>query len=1153
MKTVRKTFVTLFVTAFSVAFALLLTVLVAAACSEKVTLRFETGDGTYLASVEGSSGGTYQKPQDPEKEGYFFDGWYPDASCTGDSLALPDVLPAESTTYYAKYIRCPLLTLDAEGGSLTLTEHRIRPGTDLSEYLGAFVPQKDGLLFGGWECGGELLGEDAAMPMEDMQLHARYKAAYEVAVFVQSADEPQDFVKSEEFSYTGADWLGAVFTPQPPAAEHFGTDTESSSPSAPLHEGENRFELYLLREELVLRYFSALPGGGTAEGEIPTRYGAHVALPELPEAEGYAFFGWSDGEEEYANGGSYTAERALTLNGSWGALYPNVRGEGTLAVETGDAPVRRADLTLGEERFRGQYFAESGCFDAGGYRGRLAHGGYLPDDSGTYCGIDLAKNAAGEEFGVLTLDFGNAEASYRTAQTEAHGSYRYDYDDAAKRYTGDYVFSSDGLSFRFRLAEEGFLKQGGEKNSYSAYDLGAGALLPDALTLDGYGNGVWQRDAGVSAGSYRGGGRENEWEFTPANGEPFRILLGQRVWSDGTDFAAEETFLYFDPALSGEFRAADGATLTLDGYGLKAVYQSGERVISGPFSREGNVLSVQAENPVKFTLTKDGFVQTGEENGVYEGEKGTLSLDGAGGARLYMGGLLLGAGEYRADGGDWLFAGEEEFRFRLAGEDYLVYDEANDGVFAGDWGVALELDGFGGAVYHNMFGGTTELRLVYADETLLLLSGAEMLTAYHTLSLSVDRGKMQVRENPSATAGVFPVRAAGEDVLLVLDGKGGAVLAGKDQIHGSYAIPSKGEIVCDLGGPSVRFRIEEDNGTYFCRKADMTGEFLCGGDVLVLDGYGTAHYRGEGGEWTAPYRMAGGAAEVVRDKELWRFLLGGDSFTLMRFARYLSPDQKGELLLQTDGKNAILREEKEHCGYYSEQQYFLSDDREFAYRIYGDEYRVYRSALQAEYLLEDGATLSLDGCGLGVYTAGEREFAGEATVTDTGLIVFSSAELPTPSGMLGFRTDGDGVLRTLGGEFGLYAGDGGELFLQGDGVAYLRRGGVWRKGGYEAAGESEFVLSLYGAEIRFRIGRTPSGGGYSVYHEALAAFAGTYRAGEELLMVDGYGATLGGKSLRFVCAGEGGFVACEKDTGRFYIVRLNGEAVLNPADSRYLA
>lgn len=1151
MRTVRKTFVTLFVTAFSVAFALLLTVLVAAACSDRITLRFETGGGTHIASVEGSAGGTYRKPADPEKEGYFFDGWYLDPDCTGESLSLPDVLPETSTTYYAKYVRCPLLSLDAEGGELPETEHHIRPGTDLLRYLSDYVPQKEGLVFGGWECGGTLLSDGAEMTEEDMSLTARYKAEYEVRVLLQSADEPTKYEKSDGLSYTGADWLGAQFSAEIPTPEHFLFLPASSVCVGELHAGVNLFELRYAREELELSYSMQDPNGRQEEGTIKSRYGAHVALPEPDPLQGYFFFGWSDGENEYEGGASVTLERPLVLTGTWGKLYPNVRGEGALAVETEESPVRRADYLLGGKRHTGEY--REGFFSAGDFRGKLVKGGILLDDSGTYLGEDLAANAAGEEYGVLTLDFFKGTALLRTAETEMSGVYEYAYDEEAEEYSGDYLFSAGEANFRFVLGEGTFLRQGKEKNSYAQYSVETGGFLSDALVFDGYGRGIWKKGEISSAGSYRGGGRSGEWEFFPEQGDSFRVLLGKRVWTDGGLFAGEQAFLYFDPSLAGEYRA-EGSSLLLDGYGLKAVYRAGEREVFAPFTREGNVVTLHAETPLRFTLKGDAFLPAGEECGTYGGALGTLVLDGAGGALLKKGGAILAEGEYRPEGSDWLFSGGQKFQFRLDGENYLVYHEELGGEYFVESGQTLLLDGYGGGKYRNMFGGETDVTLLYADESLLVLSAPSMTTAYRCFALSVtDLAEKRCRENPSMTAGAFPVLVGGKTRgMLVLDGAGGAVYAEENAVRGTYVL-SDGLAECLFGGTRTQFRIEEEDGSFFCLAADVSGEFTDGEGTLSLDGFGKAVYRG-GESFTAPYRAEGRTAEIVRGGEVWRFVLSEDKFTLTRYRRYLSPDGKGELLLAIGGGGALYRDGREYVGAYSKEQIFVSEELEFSYRIYGDVFRFYDRTQEISYRAGEG-TLRLDGCGLGEYTVGETVYRGSVTVTDVGLIVFSSEELPALSGMAGFRIGANGALEVLGEEFGVYAprGGEGELFLQGDGVAYLRKGGIWRAGVYTRTESGEFLFGLYGESFRFRTEKYGGGAAYAVFREELSAYAGEYTTEEGLLVVDGYGATLGERELCFVCAGTEGFVAFEEETQTYYAVRIGEETTIRAAERFYTA
>ncbi len=1151
MKTFRKTILTLSVTVFSVVFALLVTVLVSAACSERVTLRFETGDGTYLASVEGSSGSTYEKPSDPEKEGYYFDGWYQDAGCEGERLSLPDVLPGESTTYFAKYLKCPVLTLDADGGELAETSRYVRPGTLLSEYLADRVPQKEGLVFGGWELGGEILGSGAVMPENDLNLVAKYKAEYMVCVYLQSADDPEKYERSAEYSYTGAQWADTEFLAEIPSLEHFSFEAEKSAASGELRAGGNLFELRFCREELEVSYSLEVPGGEKREESFVSRYGAHIGLgsPECPL--GYEFFGWRSGGKEYAGGETVTLEEPLDLVGVWGKLYPALRGEGTLAVEVGEAEERRAVFENGEERAVGVFYRSDGSFAAGAHKGRLERDGFLTDDSGKYIGKSLFYGTAGEEYGVLTLDFGTGKASYRLPQAEIGGEYRYEYDEEAARYTGNYLFEGSGATFYFRLDGEKFLREGEEKERYTAYSYAGKTFLSDTLTLDGYGGAVFARSGVVSRGSYRGGRYENEWLFIPEEGESVRVLLGSLLWSDDEAFIEERSYLYYDPLLDGEYAAEGGGTLTLDGYGVRGVYRAGGTSREGAFLRTGDLITLYGGEPLRFTLKGENFVPTGEEYGEYAGEKGTLFLDGAGGALL--GGA---AGSYRAGDGAWEFEGSETFSFRLSGQEYRVFDGLRYGNFENPlYGLALVLDGYGSGTYYPRFAVEIEAEVLYSGEELFVLRSDMIKGNTKTLALSVNREEKTVSEIAAAEAGIFPVFRGQEFTggSLVLDGKGGAALLGAGEKRGEYRYEQKTrEVSCMFGDLPARYRFEERGGVTVCVQSDVVGVFRNGGETLTLDGYGGAIYSGDEG-FSAKYAVVNGRAEILRERELLQFELSEGEFSLRRFTRYLDPLSGDELYLQTDDLLAIYAGEVRREGIHEEFR-FLSEGMRFEYRLKGENFYYYEAAQEGHFRTPDGAEIDTDGCGFGVLTAGGERTEGSARITSGGLVVFSSPSVKTPSGQLGFRIAGEGLAEALGEEFGTYERFGGEgkLFLRGDGTLFLFEGGVWRQGEY--AGEEELLCTFAGGDVRkMRVRRGGEGGVYEECNGALAALTGEYPSAEGTLALDGYGVRLGARAFVPVCAGEDGAVLREADTGEYFILRLGTIATLRAAHCNYRA
>ena len=72
------------------------------------TVSFQSNEGTEVASQNVVSGSMAEKPEDPEKEGYFFDGWYSDAN-----TSIPyyfDTPVTSSITLYAKWAKAWTVT-----------------------------------------------------------------------------------------------------------------------------------------------------------------------------------------------------------------------------------------------------------------------------------------------------------------------------------------------------------------------------------------------------------------------------------------------------------------------------------------------------------------------------------------------------------------------------------------------------------------------------------------------------------------------------------------------------------------------------------------------------------------------------------------------------------------------------------------------------------------------------------------------------------------------------------------------------------------------------------------------------------------------------------------------------------------------------------
>ncbi len=68
------------------------------------TVKFDTDGGSYVRSVKVYHSELVAKPEEPVKEGYTFDGWYTDRSCTNEWDMSSDTV-TQSMTLYAGWIK----------------------------------------------------------------------------------------------------------------------------------------------------------------------------------------------------------------------------------------------------------------------------------------------------------------------------------------------------------------------------------------------------------------------------------------------------------------------------------------------------------------------------------------------------------------------------------------------------------------------------------------------------------------------------------------------------------------------------------------------------------------------------------------------------------------------------------------------------------------------------------------------------------------------------------------------------------------------------------------------------------------------------------------------------------------------------------------
>ncbi|HJA02761.1 MAG TPA: InlB B-repeat-containing protein [Candidatus Gallimonas gallistercoris] len=983
MRVLRKMFEAVTASLFAAALVLFLALFCAAACSDRVTVRFETFGGTPIDALTAEAGEAIVPPEAPEKEGWVFLGWYLDRACEGEEVELPTVMPASSVTYYAKFVQYPAVTLDGAGGTPSQKAVYAEEGTPLLEALEGVTAEKEGLVFGAWLLDGRELTEEDVMPKDGVTVTARYKAEYSVEVRKENARGDGYDISRERF----LGWEGSTVQPEAPSYAHFTLEKAlSSSGPLTLRAGENTYIFTYSREPLFLRFEANAPAGSTAGGamqELSSRYQGIQALPDCTfEAKGYTFLGWAEhpsASKFYEEGEEYAlGEEDATLYAVWAKAYEDACREGGTLLVAHNAEEDGSYLALVKEpsRIEGSYDAAKNALTLGGQNGRLEHGHYLLDDSGTYTGYDLAANSVNTALGVLTLDFSAGRAVYSHGGREESGSYLYLFDEAAGKYSGHYEFYAGTTRFAFGLDREKgvFLPEGEEGGEYRLYDCAEDAFTGETLTLDGFGKAKLS-GSGREGLRYRGAGGKNEWLVSLRDGSELQVLLGIREQSvGGIVFESEPVCLVFRSEFAGTFSSALG-TLSLDGYGTSAVYTHSGGSVQGSYAATGSLVTLFAgEQTFRFVLDGSSFSLAGEGAGYFEGEKGSLFLDGAGSARLTSNGRTVTGVCTRLSSGDYTFEGEEVFRFRTEGDRYTVFDERLFGVFE-TLGGGLSLDGYGGGTYLSVTEGSFEVEVIRFGDVFEVYS-----EAFATLSKArffVLGGTGAVIETEAAETGRYALVGTDKAAFLRLDGSGGASLLdekGAVLASGSYtydALTLRGTFALgleeDFPLDYFRFRLRagEEGAECVLFESASQGSFFGDGISLVLDGYGggTLTYGAE-----SVYGDVEGEGSTLRlaagDKMYLLTLSGGSLLSAEAFTRYEGAE--GVLFA---GADSAFSEDGSPLPFTAagNGEYLLGSGAS-AKRVLleGGRWYVFREGLQGTAQTAEG-TLTLDDFGRGSY------------------------------------------------------------------------------------------------------------------------------------------------------------------------------------------
>lgn len=581
------------VAALTVLLALAMLVFAACETGKTYTLTFETGNGSAVSPIKAKAGDKIDLPDEPTLDGHRFDGWYLSEDFSGEKAALPETMPAENRTYYAKFtaIKTATLTLDAAGGVLETSVFELEPGEKVWRIVSQAVPSLTGAVFGGWFNGNSAVTENTVMPANGLTLTARYKASYVVEVYLEDLNgeygAPTDQVTFEG----GSDWLGRevrLGASVLKAPEGFLLDQTKTQPIT-LVAGENVYKAYFYRADGYVYYFVNTPQGAEAEGEMDfatVTYGApHTVSESMFTVRGYRFAGWSDspeGEVVYAAGDEISQVKGtIMLYARWNYGATDAGGGADRIYLLMESPLKAVleRPVLGEKT--GSYDPDTRLFEFEIADGRTLKGRMHADGKGfAYFDSDMTLTLTqvdGTAAGKATIALDGLDAALYTPENGAatEGSY-------TRVSPSVYQFSSESVRFRFRIeksdGEDVFVMSDGYEGTYYYYN---GGISYPVVILDGFGAAAYLADSESSllTGAYAPSGEEIEVTYPNGDGEVrFLCRLGEEQGRTTSGDVVTVTVFYLADDTRGEYAIEDlnGAETYFysDGFG-KAYYGEG--------------------------------------------------------------------------------------------------------------------------------------------------------------------------------------------------------------------------------------------------------------------------------------------------------------------------------------------------------------------------------------------------------------------------------------------------------------------------------------------------------------------------------------------------------------------------------------------------
>ncbi len=551
-----------------------------AACTQQeddIVVTLETYDEQTI-TLTGEKGEAIEFP-DVTRTGYLFDGWYASADFSGDPVT--SAVFEQNTTYYAKWSAAYALTLELDGGALAdgqQTTLYLREGDVIADALTDYAPVKGDLQFGGWYQDGALLSQAATMPASAVSLTARYMAQYTVNVYLQKVDQSgYDFQENYANGYA---LIGETFAPSVSVTGFARVSGEGDKTSLPISEDaqENVFVFHFDRNEYTLILNENQPDGSSSETTRESYvYGEEVALPgaqDMPEIEGYRFFGWASFPNatfaDVVDPDGYTLTDNTVLYAVWNKGYTDLFNGDDLIFLNHDAE-NTAILCRGGIDIPGVYVERNGFYLFTGDDDYALYA-LLDEENGTFIFYSDGNNGTYFLYENNAVDSDAYIVLQQTAQSFNSITYSYlDENETRQTLSGTYTISeegyyiaefTDGTEFSFLIGSAGnqmVFRIRGDEYSYGAMAL-MGEYYP-VILLDGFGNAsvLTGSDADVTTYSYTMNG--DVFTLSSMSGEAGSF----RIMQYGSEYGFEVYTEDLDDTFTGTGTGEKGGALTLDG------------------------------------------------------------------------------------------------------------------------------------------------------------------------------------------------------------------------------------------------------------------------------------------------------------------------------------------------------------------------------------------------------------------------------------------------------------------------------------------------------------------------------------------------------------------------------------------------------------